>query len=109
MPPLARPGQNWNNVLSYIKLNLGAPLNLIEMSDDEIVENLKEHTLQTFSQYCPLKKWVYIGPEHAVNTTGTPGKPQYVFKIPKPDDEPIVDILEVIFGPYSVKCIQCAG
>ncbi len=109
MPPLARPGQNWNNVLSYIKLNLGAPLNLIEMSDDEIVENLKEHTLQTFSQYCPLKKWVYIGPEHAVNTTGAPGKPQYVFKIPKPDDEPIVDILEVIFGPYSVKCIQCAG
>ena len=76
---------------------------------DEIVENLKEHTLQTFSQYWPLKKWVYIGPEHAVNTTGTPGKPQYVFKIPKPDDEPIVDILEVIFGPYSVKCIQCAG
>ena len=73
------------------------------MSDDEIVENLKEHTLQTFSQYCPLKKWIYIGPEHAVNTTGTPGQPQYVFKIPKPDDEPIVDILEVLFGPYSVE------
>ena len=84
----------------------GAPLNLIEMSDDEIIENLKEHTLQTFSQYCPLKKWVYIGPEHAQNTTGTPGQPQYVFKIPKPDDEPIVDILEVLFGPYSVN--QCA-
>ena len=103
MPPLAKSGQNWNNVLSYIKLNLGSPLNLIEMSDDEIIENLKEHVLPVFSQYCPLKKWLYIGPEHAINTTGFPGQPQYVFKIPKPDDEPIVDILEVLFGPYSVK------
>lgn len=107
MPPLARPGQNWNNILNYIKLALGAPLNLVEMSDDEIIENLKEQVLPVFSQYCPLKKWIYIGPEHAQNTAGTPGQPQYVFKIPKPDDEPIVDILEVIFGPYSVN--QCAA
>ncbi len=69
MPPLARPGQNWNNILNYVKLNLGAPLNLIEMSDDEIIENLKDQVLPVFSQYCPLKKWTYISPEHAQNTT----------------------------------------
>ena len=94
-------GQNWNNVLSYIKLNLGAPLNLIEIPDSEIIEMLKEHVLPVFSQYHPLQKWVYIGPEHQVQEN-IAGNPLYRFKIPKPKDEPIVDILEVIFGPYSV-------
>lgn len=100
---MSNPGQSWNNVLSYIKLGLGAPLNLIEIDDSEIIEMLKEHVLPVFSQYAPMKKWVYMGPEHQVqDSSSIPGQPMYQFKIPKPDDEPIVDILEVLFGPYSV-------
>ena len=98
---MAFPGQNWNNILNYIKLGLGSPLNLIEMSDSEIIENLKDQVLPVFSQYNPLKKWVYVGPEHMC-VDNVPGQPLYRFKIPKEIDDPIVDILEVIFGPYSV-------
>ena len=42
--------QSWNNILSYIKLGLGAPLNLLEFSDEELIQNLKEHVLPFFSQ-----------------------------------------------------------
>lgn len=83
-------------------MNLGAPLNLIEISDSDIIENLKEQVLPVFSQYAPCKRWVYLGPEHMI-TEHSPGQPLYKYKIPKPVDEPIVDILEVIFGPYSIK------
>lgn len=100
------PGQNWNNILSYIKLSLGSPLNLIEISDSDMIEYLKEHVLPVFSQYNPLKKWAYVGPEHMISD-GTPGQPRYRFKIPKAIDEPIVDILEVIFGPYSIEKHIC--
>lgn len=99
---MSNPSQSWNNILSYIKLGLGAPLNLIEISDSEIIAMLKEHVLPVFSQYSPLKKWVYMGPEHMI-IDNLPGQPLYRFKIPKPSDEPIVDILEVIFGPRSIK------
>lgn len=99
---MALPAQSWNNVLSYIKLGLGAPLNLIEIPDSEIIEMLKEHVLPVFSQYSPLQKWAYVGPEHMINDKNIPGQPLYKFKIPKEIDEPIVDILEVIFGPYSI-------
>lgn len=34
---MSNPSQSWNNILSYIKLGLGAPLNLIEISDSEII------------------------------------------------------------------------
>lgn len=98
---MGRPGQNWNNILSYIKLSLGAPLNLIEIPDSDIIEYLKEHVLPVFSQYNPLKKWCYIGPEHMI-VDNLPGQPQYRFTIPTEIDEPIVDIVEVIFGPYSM-------
>ena len=98
---MAFPGQNWNNVLSYIKLMLGAPINLVEISDSDIIEFLKEHVLPVFSQYSPLKRWVYLGPEHMI-VDQKPGQPRFRFKIPKEIDEPIVDVLEVIFGPQSV-------
>ena len=46
-----------------------------------------------------------MGPENQI-VDGAKGQPMYRFKIPKPTDEPIVDVLEVIFGPYSIKKIQ---
>lgn len=88
--------------LSYIKLGLGAPLNLVEISDSDLIEFLREHVLPVFSQFNPLKRWVYMGPENQI-VDGAKGQPMYRFKIPKPTDEPIVDVLEVIFGPYSIK------
>jgi len=56
MPPI----QSWNNVLQYIKTNLGSPINLLELSDNEIIEYLKNHTLVEFSNYVPKKKYYVL-------------------------------------------------
>ena len=47
--------QTWNDVLSYIKINLGVPLNKLEISDDDLVTNLRDQVLPLFSQYAPAK------------------------------------------------------
>jgi len=93
--------QSWNNVLSYIKMGLGAPLNLIELADSDIIDMLKEHIIPYFSQFCPLEKWVFVGPMHSL--PAKIGQPPNRFKIPKEVDEPILDILEVIWGNQGVK------
>lgn len=97
---MANPGQSWNNIIDYIKLNLGAPLNLIEISDSNMVEILKEHVLPVFSQYHPHRKWVLMGPNDMI-TPEKPGQPLYRYRIPHEKDEPIIDILEVIFSSYT--------
>ena len=45
--------QTWNNLLEYIKLELGVPVNLLEISDDDIIKYIKNHALPEFSQYVP--------------------------------------------------------
>ena len=98
---MSNPGQSWNNILSYIKMSLGAPLNLIEISDSDIVEMLKEHVLPVFSQYAPDRRWVLMGPDNLLPNSKL-GQPLYRYKIPHPKDEPIIDVLEVMFSSYSI-------
>ncbi len=86
--------QNWNHVLDYIKLNLGAPLNLIEMPDDDLIKHLKEHVLPVFSQYVPHKKYCYINEGARLPVTNA-GNPRYSYNIPLQMDEYIVDIHDV--------------
>jgi hypothetical protein len=52
--------QNWNNILSHIKYKLGVPHNLLEVSDDDIVNLLKDQVLPAFSLYNPAKCWVQL-------------------------------------------------
>lgn len=52
--------QTWNDILTAVKLKLGADLNLLEMSDDQIIEGLKSNVVPYISQYAPLKKFTYI-------------------------------------------------
>lgn len=99
---MAVAAQSWNNILSYIKMSLGAPLNMIELSDTDIIDVLKEHVLPVFSQYCPWKRWVALNSSNLIDHYS--GQPMYQYKIPKPVDEPIIDILDVVFGSYGVKC-----
>jgi len=49
--------QNWDNLISYIKLHLGAPIMKIEFSDDELIQIISEHTLPEFSRYFPLLRY----------------------------------------------------
>jgi len=48
---------NWDNLLSYIKLNLGSTVNNVEFSDEEIIGMIEEHVLPEFSRYVPLQRY----------------------------------------------------
>ena len=85
--------QTWNNILNYIKRNLGAKLNLLEMTDDEIIEGIQEDVMTLFSQYSPLKKYCVIGPEHLIPFQKD-GDNQWKYELPIPLDEYVVDIYD---------------
>lgn len=48
---MATAWQTWDNVLSFIKLNLGADVQKLEFSDDRMIEIIYEHSLMEFSMY----------------------------------------------------------
>ena len=48
---------NWDNLLSYIKLNFGATVNAMEFSDEDLIEIISEHVMPEFSKYIPLPKY----------------------------------------------------
>ncbi len=87
-------GQNWNNVLEYIKLFLGVPVNLLEISDDDLIKYLKRQVLTLFSQYAPAKKYTYITSANLLPLKT--GYPQFRYRIPTEPGEYIVDILEAM-------------
>jgi len=53
--------QNWNTLLRYIKRNLGVPLNLIELTDDDIIDIVKEDVIPPLSQYVGNPVWFRLG------------------------------------------------
>ena len=89
--------QNWNNVLNYIKRAFGTKLNLLEMTDEEIIIGLKEDVLPYFSQYAPEKRYVFITDNNII--VHKSGYPLYQYKIPVADDEYIIDVVEA----YATK------
>jgi hypothetical protein len=84
----SQPGQHWNNILSYIKINL------LEISDDDLILNLREHVLSAFSQYAPAKAYAFITGANQIN--GGLGSPRYMYRIPVPVGTYIIDVLEAM-------------
>lgn len=91
--------QSWNNILNYIKRNLGAKLNLLELSDEEILDGLKEDVLPYFSQFVPNKKALIISNAN-LSSDITQTRNQYTYTLPIPEDDYITDISEVYFTNY---------
>jgi hypothetical protein len=56
--------QNWNALLKYIKRKLGVPLNLIEVTDDDMVDIIKNEVIPALSQYVGNPIWFRLGPQH---------------------------------------------
>jgi len=79
--------QSWNNILSYIKSNLGVPINMLELSDDEIIDYLQNNTLYEFSQYVPKKKYYLLENSDLVD--------EKIQKYKINVDDPIIDIRRV--------------
>ena len=94
--------QTWNNILNYIKRNTGAKLNLLEMTDDEIIEGLKEDVMPLFSQYSPLKKYCVIGPPQRIEFQGD-GDTQWKYELPVNPTEYIVDVHDVYMDSASTN------
>lgn len=90
--------QTWNDVLEYVKINLGVPVNLLEISDDEIVGVLKRQVLPLFSQYTPRKKFGLIRPQDKIHHKE--GEPQWQYRIPLEVDEYVIDIRDVYAGRH---------
>lgn len=91
----AQPAQHWNNILRYIKINLGVPVNLLEISDDELILNLREHVLSSFSQYAPAKEYAFLTSSNQIHS-GVAGSPRFMYKIPVPEGTYIIDVLEAM-------------
>lgn len=64
------PYFNENTVLDYIKQSLGVPYNVIEFSDEELVNNiiLNHNYLKEFSQYFPKEERVELNMENNQKT-----------------------------------------
>ena len=91
--------QNWNNVLNYIKRNLGASVNLIELSDNDIISGLKEDVLPEFSQYIPHKEYCQILQYHQLPFQS--GYSRWRYTIPVPAETYIINIEDVYINNSS--------
>jgi len=55
--------QNWNNLIDWIKLQMGAPVLKLELTDDDLIDLIKNHTLPEFSRYLPLYRYYFMTEE----------------------------------------------
>lgn len=97
---MSQNSQTWNNILNYIKRNLGAKLNLIELTDDEIIDGLREDVLPYFSQFTPRKKFTIITEKDKFKLDTSKGQPRYAYRLDT--DEPVIDILDVYYCDTSI-------
>jgi len=89
-------GQNWNDILKYVKINLGVPFNKLEITDDDLVDLLRDQVLPLFSQYAPRKNFKAIT-DNNLMATGS-GQPMCQYKIPLDPEEYIIDVLNFYFS-----------
>lgn len=86
---------NQQRVLDYVKRNLGFPFQPLELSDEEILEYITEHTLREFSYYIPEKK--RVGVNLNVESNQVPGRSNEYY-ISEPQGLEILNIIDVYFS-----------
>jgi len=93
--------QNWNTLLNYIKRKVGAPLNLLELTDDDIYEIIKEDVIPALSQYIGRPLWLRLSSSNLATVTNAENQSTYT--IPVPTDTILVDVLEVYYSSASTS------
>lgn len=93
--------QNWNNIINFIKYNLGVPFNLLEISDDDIIEFLKNQVLPEYAQYEPHKLFVKLTSANITKTQLNRTYNEYEYTIDLPDDIYITGIENVMWNTSS--------
>jgi hypothetical protein len=94
--------QTWTNMLNYFKRNMGAKLNLLEMSDDEIINGIKEDLIPLFSQYSPCKKYCVLTESNRKNFITGSGDTQWAYELPVDINDYTIDIFEVYISTGSL-------
>lgn len=98
MPISSHSIQNWNNLIGYVKRKLGAPLNLIELSDNDIYESIIGGVLPAMSQYIGKPMWLRLGTEHKVDPNESSEHTEYMYRIPIPQDSILIDVYDVYYS-----------
>ncbi len=94
--------QTWSNMLNYIKRNMGAKLNLLEMDDDEIIEGIKEDVIPLFSQYSSCKKYCIVRENNRHPFVTGSGNTQWSYELPIDVNEYIIDVFDVYISTGSL-------
>lgn len=99
--------QSWNNLISFIKKKVGAPMNYLEFSDDDIRKTIVDDVLPAMSQYIGKPWWTRIGAKDRINTAhnsaySTPDIIFDMYKIPVPDSVILVDVQHVYWNRDNI-------
>jgi hypothetical protein len=94
--------QNWNHITSYIRSQIGS-INELEISDDELINHLRDHVLPEFSIFSPAKLWVLLSECDRVPVNPLDPDMQDktydedTYTIPLPEDVEIVNVENAYF------------
>lgn len=97
--------QNWNHLLEFIKLKLGVPTNLLEISDADIQKYIKDHVIPEISNVISARAWSVITSANLIND---PNDPDYVepfkdlrYRIPMDEKYEIIDVYDAYIRPSN--------
>lgn len=92
--------QNWNSLIQYIRNQLGS-INQLEITDNELIDYIKEHTLPEFSIHSSDKLWVLITDSDRVGfDSSVPDRimDEDTYKIPLPNENDyIINVQEAYY------------
>jgi hypothetical protein len=91
--------QNWNTLLSYIKKKVGAPLNLLEITDDDIYNTVMDDVIPALSQYIGKPLWLRLTSSNLASVTSAENSNTY--DIPVPTGVTLVDVVEAYYSDSS--------
>lgn len=86
---------NSNQVLNYVKDNLGFPFMKLELDDTKIMEFIQTYSLKEFSYYIPEIKWLGLNLQLPANQV--PSKANE-FYIEEPQGLEILNVIDVYFS-----------
>ena len=98
--------QNWNNIVNYVKANLGTKNSNIEITDDEFVNYFREQSLPYFSQIIPLQHWILLTPSNLI--TNTMMYSNYTYQLPIPANIQLIDVANVYIADRSNQSFESA-
>jgi hypothetical protein len=94
--------QNWNTLIEYIKLHLGAPSTMLEMTDEDIQKYILDNCLPEISAfdsdyfYCKIgieDKYTTKFPDNLINHDKILSKYKYI--LPIPENIIVLDIYDI--------------